>query len=334
MKKIYTIVAAMSSATGGNLPEWYLIFPEGESEVEGEGKFIVDQNSWNLVKARIDRRGLEVVFDYEHQTLADTKAPAAGWCKEWRYLEGVGIEAKVDWTEEAAGYLAKSEYRYFSPVFFVRKTDGRLCAVHSVALTNAPKTNHLKPLLAKLGAEHKENDMDLLKLLIASLKLNEDATEAQVVAKVKELLEKDGEVVAKLPGDVLSALDLKEDDSVSTVVASIHALKQTGRGAVSREEFAALQRQLVERDADEVIAKAIGAGKITPDQKDWAKQYAAKDLEGFKTFVAKAPVVIPVDKLPESGQEQTTAELTGDVLKVAKLMDVSEEDLKQYGGLK
>jgi len=331
LSSLAIFVAALGINLAEELPEWYTIFPAGEHEVEGQGKYLVNKTAWELVQAWIARRGVDLVFDYEHQTLDKIKAPAAGWCVDWRWTEGVGIEAKVNWTDEAAGYLKKGEYRYFSPVFFVRQTDGLLCAVHSVALTNAPRTNHLKPLLAKLGAEHKEEDMDLLKMLIAALKLPESSTEKEVLDAVAKLNvnKEPKEVIAKA---VVDALGISETD-VSTVVASIHALKQSGKNSVSRTEFEALQKKLTEKDAGEAVVAAMKAGKITPDQKEWATKYAESDPAGFATFVAKAPVVVPVGELPK-GEEKIMPALGDEtVLKVAKMMGVGTEDLKQFGGL-
>jgi phage I-like protein len=328
--KLLTIIAALGlKPDQEHLPEWFCIFPEGKNEVEGVGTYLVDHASWKVVQARLVRRGVDIVFDYEHQTLADVKAPAAGWCREWRYSEGIGIEARIKWTEEAAGYLAKGEYRYFSPVFNIRQEDKRLVAVHSVALTNAPRTNNIKPLLAKLGAElNKENGMDSLKIMIAALKLKEDATEDDVVAAVAELQKQSPvEVVSKA---VVDALGVDTNDE-STVVASIHALKQTEKTMVSKADFDALTRTLAKRDGDEIVAKAMSDGKITPDQKEWAEEYAGRDLNGFKTFVSKAPVVIPIRKLPEGQTKAEQDALSDSVLAVAKLMDVSAEDLKEYG---
>lgn len=332
---VLTIIAALGLEPGKELPEWICIFPEGEVDVEDAGSYKVDRDSWELVEARLIRRGVDIVFDYEHQTLADVKAPAAGWCREWRYTDGIGIEARIEWTEEAAEYVSKGEYRYFSPVFHVRKTDRRLVSVHSVALTNAPRTNNIKPLLAKLGAElNKENEMDLLKMLIAALGLKEDATEKEVVAAVTKLqkgsTEKPKEVVSKA---VVAALGIEETDE-STVVASIHALKQSGKNMVSKEDFEALAAKLAKRDSDEIVAKALDDGKITPDQKEWATKYATRDLEGFMTFVSKAPVVVPLKKLPEGNQENDNLNMSDTVLNVAKMMDVDEADLKEFGGLK
>ena len=325
---LLTIIAALGLAPGKELPEWICIFSEGTVEVEGAGFYKVDRNSWELVEARLIRRGVDIVFDYEHQTLADVKAPAAGWCREWRYTDGVGIEARIEWTAEAGEYVSKGEYRYFSPVFHVRKSDRRLVSVHSVALTNAPRTNNIKPLLAKLGAQlNKENEMDLLKMLIAALGLKEDANENEVVAAVTKLQAK--EVISKA---VVAALEIEENDE-STVVASIHALKQSGKNMVSKEDFEALAAKLAKRDSDEIVAKALTDGKITPDQKAWAAEYATRDLEGFKTFVSKAPVVVPLKKLPDGNQENDNINMSDSILNVAKMMDVDEADLKTFGGI-
>lgn len=331
--KLFAVIAALGLESGKDaLPKWFCLFPEGTNEVEGFGKYLVDRAAWEVVKARLDRRGVDIVFDYEHQTLADVKAPAAGWCRDWRYTDGVGIEARIDWTDEAAGYLAKGEYRYFSPVFHVREDDRRLVSIHSVALTNAPRTNQIKPLLAKLGAEHqaKENNMDLLKMLIAALGLKQESSEEEVLAAVAKL--KQGEPKEVISKAVIAALGIEESDE-STVVASIHALKQTTKTMVSQEDFKTLQDKLAKRDADEVVAKAVAEGKITPDMKEWADDYAMNDLAGFKTFIAKAPVVIPTKKLPSGDRQETLTTLSDSVMTVAKLMDVDEVDLKEFGGL-
>jgi phage I-like protein len=267
-----------------------------------------------------------MVFDYEHQTLKGVQAPAAGWIKELSWDPTKGIMAKVDWTETGAAYVASREYRYFSPVFYVRDSDSRLVGMHSVALTNDPRHNHLDPILSKL--QPMEGSMDFLKKLAAALGLSETATEEDVLAAVAKLQE----TSASVPEAVASALGLEARDA-STVVASIHAMRQTVKTAVSREEFEALQTRLQERDVTEVVAKAMADGKVTPDQKEWATEYAKSDLPGFKTFVAKAPVVVPISKLPDGGQFQAATDTDSATMLVAGMMGVTKDDLKTYGGL-
>ena len=326
------IIIAAIDVKDGKAPVWILLFKEGWGKLDGEGKFLVDRQAYDALVKAVASRGNDIVFDYEHQTVQNTKAPASGWIKEIRYDDGVGIMARMDWTEEAIEYITKNEYRYFSPVFMVRKSDKRVVDLHSVALTNVPKTNHLTPLLAKLGATLKEeNDMDFLKKIIAKLGMADDATEDAVIEAVEKLKNKPPETKEVIAKDVLAALDLKEESDTSVVVASIHALKQTEKGMVSQAAFQELQKKLVARDADEIVAKALVDGKITPEQKDWAHEYAERDLEGFKTFAAKAPVVIPLKKLPGKQTEVDQANIDEATKTVAKMMDVSTEDIKKYG---
>ena len=326
-----TIIAAIEAA-GETAPEWFLLFRAGWNEVEGEGRFLVDKEAFLIVAGHFGRRGNDIVVDYEHQTVDGVKAPAAGWINELRWEDGRGIMARCRWTDAAGGHIAKQEYRYFSPVFFVRKTDNRLVGLHSVALTNAPKTNHLTPILAKLNPHStEEKTMDFLKKLIAKLGLSADAGEEDVLAAVAKLNDKPPEQVEVVAKEVLAALDM-DSGEVSTVVASIHALKQAGKGMVSREEFDALQTQLAQGQAEKVVAKALEAGKITPDQRDWAMTYAGTDPDGFDTFVTKAPVVVPLSQLPGKKAEAAGAEADAAVLNVAKMMGVSAEDVKKYGG--
>ena len=336
MKFKASAVIAEIEVRDGKVPEWMLLYEAGWIELEGEAPFLVDKQAFEALVSFISRRGNDIVIDYEHQTLKGGKAPAAGWIKECRWDEGKGISMRVEWTDEGQEYILKKEYRYFSPVSIVRKKDKRLIAVHSVALTNAPRTNHLTPILAKLGEDFQEEDrsMEFLKRLIAKLGIEAGADEDTVVEAVEAVVAKaekapqQVEVVAK---DVLQALDLEEGDA-SAVVASIHALKQATKGSVSREEFDRLQEDLNKRDADAAVAQAVLAGKITPDQKAWADAYALRDLGGFKTFVAKAPVVVPVKELP-GHKEKDDGAIDDAVLAIAKMIGNTVEDVKQYGGL-
>lgn len=319
----------------GAAPEWVLLFAAGWGTLADGMKFFVDRQAFDLVQVGIKDRGNEIVWDYEHQTLENGQAPAAGWIKELAWDENTGISARVEWTEKAAAYIEAREYRYFSPVYLVRKTDNRVCMLHSVALTNTPKTKHLNPILAKLGSEYKENNMDREKLIIAlglaAVATDSDILEAIAKLEVKIPEEKTIEKMV-LPREIVAALDLKDDDSTSTVVASIHALKQGEKNSVSKADFDALAKRLSDRDVNEAVTTAIAKGKITPDQKDWAMDYAMKDLEGFATFVAKAPQVVPVDKLPGKKDAMDNVELNETTMQVAGMMGVSDDDLKKYGG--
>lgn len=334
MHKILHLIAKFSDGT--TAPEWMLLFAAGWGELATGERYWVDREAFDLILANIASRGNEVVFDYEHASvLGKQAAPASGWIKELTWEEGLGIRARVEWTEQAAAFIAKKEYRYFSPVFFVRKSDGRVCGLDSVALTNRPRTTNLTPILAKLEWENNEETIMDRKQLIAALGLKEDATDVDIIQAVATLgikLPEAKETIKEVvPTAVIAALGLKESDDVSTIVAHIHAKNQAGTGAVSRDEFLKLQASLAERDASDAVTAAMKAGKIAPAQEDWATNYAKMDLKGFNTFVAMAPVVVPVNQLPGYTPSTDTTVNTEAVAHVASLMGVDPADIKKYG---
>jgi len=339
MPKLIHMIASLNTDEG-RAPEWMLLFKAGLGTLADGVQYLVDHTSLALVQAGISARGNEIHFDYEHASVQERAllangAPAAGWIKELAWEDGEGIKARVDWTDKAAGHIAAKEYRYFSPVFAARKTDNRVCYLDSVALTNRPRTNNLTPILAALeaGLENFEEETMDREQLIAALGLDANATDEMIVAALAGIGVKlpDGAEKQVIPKAVMAALDLKETDTESVIVASIHALKQATRTGVSLEDFNALKTQIADRDAADVVAAALEAGKVTPDQKDWAVEYAGKDLEGFKVYVAKAPVVVPVGKLPGKKAETAAGELTESDLEVAAMMGVGTDDVKKYG---
>lgn len=333
------------------VPTEIKILPLGRVHSQ-KGDFNVDEESFELIRKQFKDRKLDLVIDYEHQTLSDVQAPAGGWIKEL-YKGEDAIIAKVEWTAKAAEYLKNKEYRYLSPVVLVRKRDQKATAIHSVALTNTPAIDGMFALVNSLDIEDISeggNIMDL-KELAKALGLPETATEeeikkavedaAKAAERLKEMEEKKpedkpgeggkpqevAEVVAN--STILSMLGLKEGAKTEDVAASIMALK-TGTPD-TQAELLALKQRMQERDADEEVQKALKAGKITAAQSGWAKSYALKDMDGFKGFVEKAPVVVPPGKLELKDAPAAPGSDEVDVA-ILKTMGVSMEDVKKYGG--
>ena len=333
------------------VPTEIKILPLGRVHSQ-KGDFNVDDESFELIRKQFKDRKLDLVIDYEHQTLSDVQAPAGGWIKDL-YKGEDAIIAKVEWTPKAAEYLKNKEYRYLSPVVLVRKRDQKATAIHSVALTNTPAIDGMFALVNSLDIEDISeggNIMDL-KELAKALGLPETATEeeikkavedaAKAAERLKEMEEKKpedkpgeggkpqevAEVVAN--STILSMLGLKEGAKTEDVAASIMALK-TGTPD-TQAELLALKQRMQERDADEEVQKALKAGKITAAQSGWAKSYALKDMDGFKGFVEKAPVVVPPGKLELKDAPAAPGSDEVDVA-ILKNMGVSMEDVKKYGG--
>ena len=331
----------------GGAPEVISVLPLGHVK-SAKGEFDVDGESFSAMKAQIAQRGVDLVVDYEHQTLTGEQAPAAGWVKEL-FLDDGQIKARVEWTDRAKAYLSNREYRYLSPVITVRKADNKAMGLHSIALTNTPAIEHMEAIVNSLNFEGGQNTMDFMKELAKLLGLGEDATEEQVKEALKVCLEENkslkesaAEAAKQQPPEndkvvankeVCELLGLKAGAATADVAAAIMALKGGNIGGVNLvEQVKSLEAKLADRDAEEAVEMALKAGKITPAQREWAKGYALKNLEDFRGFVEKAPQVVPMGDV--GGSEPLTLkrdEVDEATLLVCKQLGISTEDVKQYG---
>lgn len=348
MAKLFACKGEKTEIKG--VPDVIPIIPLGHVRSQ-KGDFNVDEESFRLMKEHMSKRGIDIVVDYEHQTLDDVQAPAGGWIKDI-YLQDGAIAAKVEWTQTAKKYLENKEYRYLSPVILVRKSDSKATVLHSVALTNTPAIDGMFPIINSVDLDQYEEGgkgMDL-KALAKLLGLPEDATDEQIfstvkaalveAAQLKEDAEKkeenqdggkgDGEVVANKT--ILGLLGLAEEAKTEDVASAILSLKAAPKGTVSESEFKALKEKIANDDAEKAVMVALKAGKISTAQKVWAKEYALKDPQGFDKFVDKAPQVVPIDEIEF---EETALKQKGGIddatLVVCKMLGVSKEDIEKYG---
>lgn len=334
--QIAAALDAPQDAVPADVPSEFQLLPLGEIELADGPTFVVDREAVEAIIRAFDERGVDMVIDYEHQTEGgrfaspDGTAPAAGWIKALEDRGPDGLWAVVEWTDRARRYLAAREYRYFSPVFLAGR-DGRIMELLRVGLTNSPRINRLRPLIAKRTKE--DRTMDLVKVLAKELGLSEDAGGEAVVEAVRALrtsqnAKDDAEVVVACK-EVLEALELPETADKSEVVASIHALRQKPD---LTEEVASLKRRLAERERDELVAAAMQEGKITPAQKEWAERYAMEDPEGFRIFISKAPVVVPLDgiRLPKDGADGGGAGPDDVQMHINRLLGIDDETWNKY----
>ena len=322
-------------------PETISVLPLGHV-VSSKGEFDVDEESFHAMKAQIAQRGVDLVVDYEHQTLKGVEAPAAGWVKELK-LEGGFIKAVVEWTGRGAEYLKNKEYRYLSPVVNVRKSDNKATGLHSLALTNTPAIENMTAIVNSDNFEGGQTNMDISKKLAKLLGLPEDATEEQIEAALEACLAenkalKEGQQPSTVENVVANKavcelLGLKAGAATADVSAKIMELKSGIVDGVNVvEELKALKAQNAKRDADEAVILALKAGKITPAQKEWATSYALSDPKGFGSFVEKAPQVVPMGEIELGDTKALKADQIDDATLLAcKQLGISVDDVKKYG---
>jgi hypothetical protein len=149
--------AIAGPSTGTKVANRILAIPWGKVR-STNGDFILDAESARMVLDAFHAQRVELPIDYEHQTLhgdnerPDGLAPAAGWIHSLDVMPECGIYADVRWTPKGSQMVAAHEYRYLSPVVMVRKEDGRVSSLHSVALTNRPAIAGATPIVNRQAA--------------------------------------------------------------------------------------------------------------------------------------------------------------------------------------
>lgn len=330
-RKGFLVVANSIQVDG--VPDRIKILPFGLVKSR-KGPFTVDEAGFREMYQYFKDRQLDVVIDYEHQTLEGSQAPAAGWIKDMELTKD-GVMASVEWTDKAKEYLANKEYRYLSPVVLKRKEDDKAVRLHSVGLTNTPAIDGMTPIINSLDMDFDFDDkgdenMDFLKEIAKLLGLSEEATQEQVIEAIKKLsaTAQNQEVVANKT--ILEMLDLKEDCKLEDVTGKIIALKNPA-GYVSVEKFNELAQKIQKKESDDLVQMALSTGKITPAQKEWAEVYALKDPSGFKNFVDNAPQVVPLEEIVTGDPKPKKKVDTELEMSVNKMLGLSKDDIEKYG---
>lgn len=133
-------------------PKEFLMWEFGEIETT-KGTFTLTKENAAEIVRKVQERGLELAFDYEHATFNPTDngpVPAAGWHTLELRNDGLWLSG-IEWTETAADMIKKRELRYYSPAFEVNDAN-EIVGYLNCALTNFPATKNLKPLVASARA--------------------------------------------------------------------------------------------------------------------------------------------------------------------------------------
>ena len=330
-------------------------FRSGDTRPEEVPSWRIDAASAALVIERFNARRKPLVVDYEHQTLNKEKngqpAPAAGWPKSLEWVEGEGLFGLVEMTARAAAAIDGKEYLYFSPVFAYSKTDGTVLEVLMGALTNDPGIQGMQPVslmaaatAAFLPSLQEPSVNPLLKALLAALGLPETTTEEAATAALTALGPLQSlQSRAAVATAACTALQLSADASADAVTAACTSLRTAGAPdpaqyvpvAVVQElqtNLAALSASVHSRAVDDVIAPALGDGRLLPAEEAWARD-TAKTPAGLASLTSLLKVRQPIAALastqtkgrPPAAAATDTHGLTADELAVAAACGMTPE---------
>ncbi len=297
-----------------------------------------------------------LVLDYEHQTLNKATngqpAPAAGWFRELRWIDGKGLYAVAELTQRAQDYIANGEYLYFSPVFEYSKATGQVLALHMGALTNAPAIHGMEPLSLLAAAtaafivppQQEPSVNPLLKALLAALGLPETTTEANAITALTAL----GPLTA-LHGRAVaacSALALPADATPDAVTAACTSLRTASAGTPDpakyvpiavvdelRTNITALTARQQQADVDSLVGKALQDGRLLPAMETWARDLGKTNVAQLSSYLAAAQPIAALQGtqtggLPPGGLAKGDAQLSAPELAVCSAMGLTPEQYK------
>lgn len=318
----------------------------------------IDAQSAQGVIARFSALRQPPVIDYEHQTLNKEKngqpAPAAGWMRELRWLDGKGLYAVAELTARAQAHVDAKEYLYFSPVFEFDPKTGTVLAVHMGALTNNPAIHGMDPmsLLAAASAafliptHHQEPSVNpLLKAVLAALGLPDTTTETAACAALTAV-----GPIATLQAQAHAArqaLALPADATGEAVIAACTGLRTSAATNVPdpakfvpvavveelRTNIAALSARQLDIDLDSAIKPALADGRLLPAQEAWARDLGKSNLAALTSYLASAQPIAALTSTqtrgkPPQGEATGVAQLSAEQMAVCSAMGLSPDQFR------
>ena len=299
-------------------PETFLLLKFGGNVYTKDGKeggFDFDDASADAMIAEFNSRSRDLVIDFEHSTLTGGEAPAAGWIDRLeKSSEGLCAHVKY-WTDKAKEYLAKGEYRYFSPTLLFGRGGKTPGALHSVALTNHPALHGVDALVAN---DTQLNPSDLSDRSDLSDKTRKETTMNQELQDAQR----------KLLGETALALD----DGAGEKAAAEKLSALADELPVLREKAAKcdeLQAAETEAKKQALFDRGLKRKAFCNAQKATLMKLSLEDLEEHEKNTPDNAALPP--PLPEVEEEEKNpgAVLTDEEKKIAEKMGLTDEQFAE-----
>jgi phage I-like protein len=313
-----------ASLAEGYIPEWIPVLPDNAVVQGRDGRKYRVDNLLDILKRTV-ALDQDIPVDIEHSTEEPGGGEAVGWARKFK-IEDDLIWACVNWGPKGVTALRNKAQRYTSPAFTFlpdEDTDGLIDTIVSIGLVTHPNFNMPAVNSASVenkqpsGATEEETNMEPKAFRLA-LGLPENATEAEVLAKLNEL-----KAAAQPP-----APPVIEPAPVALNAQQITELVQTAvAAAISplRAHAAETHDQLV----DKAIDGYVKAGKIQPTEvarNFWRGQCAtAEALKSSCAYLDQIPALVATNSQVPAGSPQVQSGLTPNQKAMCRRLGVSEE---------
>lgn len=281
-----------------------VIVPFGQFPHPG-GMQLIDNEAVERIMVQFTKWAHDIVVDYQHESLKECgRAPAAGWVKtETAAVTENGIEAVIEWTDEARELIESKNYLYLSPVF--EKEDGVIARLFNLGLTNNPNIHAMAPLANQSTNQeiHMENEL-------------KDQSPAEDEEKTVEA-EENAPTLVSLLGDVAALLGLTPEADDEAVMARIKELAE--ETATKRES-----------EIETLVNDAVCAGKLRPNLSSWALNLARTNPGSLETFLINSGPAAPLGGVMTGGKN-IKPRLSMSESSVCRLLGLDEEEYLTLG---
>lgn len=267
------------------------VVDNGSSDVQVAviGEVTGSDSSGNPVKqafteaalAKIAETHDDVLVDVDHESEREGKTAAAGWLKKLHLVPGKGLFGKVSWTDIGKKLVDNRVFRFLSPSFLIDKDSREPLVMTSVALTNKPAQNGIKPIINSAPSANADADEQPT----STYEYDEDIS-LMDIEKLK------GELKAELKDEILAELKA----AVKELASEKQAEKQAGEEAAEEK---------AEEQAESEEAAVKDEGKEQPDEQTDEEAEEAEEAEVIKIEAlnsAPAPSLAPQ---PEAWRSMT-----------------------------
>lgn len=294
-------------APGNEPPTEFRLWEFGEVRARWAGgreeTFVFDHASAESVMRDFRARGHDLSLDYNHAQFderprSDRDMRAAGSFELELRSDGLWM-VNIQWTEDAANYVRRREYRYLSPTFDVDRKSRRIVALHNVALTPNPATLGALPLVAsqgqpppdEAGREDTHVDPEVIGLAATA-----SPTEVTVRAAALHNFEQ----------FVLTRLGAADRETATGKLEAV--LAKAAQADQLAEQVEQLQTAAEDAERERLIEQALADRKLTPAQagdNGWARTCP---LATLKAYLQDAPTIIPGEIEDDGSGQQPPAE--------------------------
>jgi phage I-like protein len=296
-------------ASAEDVPSEFTLLKAGVNEYVDGDTIVFDSDAATAVMQRYTKRGIELMADYEHQSLQVPPVIAPAAAKKWvpEVRDGALVASSIAWTDKARAMIAAGEYRYFSIAARVDVKSKRIVELINFALTNNPAANQIAPLVAasrRFDEEapspvttHTESEqMPMSENVVMALGLKADTDEASAVVEA-----------STLAGMKKELLEITKARSVADALGTIRAYGEAQRQLLAMQaRMHEIETEKRKAEFDALMKQPDVLQKLSPalQKSEWLANLRSKD-DGpaqLRSFLASAPMFVP------PAEEQDTVE--------------------------